>query len=701
MHTRLLLCTRLLPALVLVIGTSVLAQGPPVTGPLLTLEGNPVNLTPPPLRMAGEVFVPLQGFADAVGAAAEFDRGRDLLRLTRNQVRVSLWLGQRSLAVGSEPPRTIPLAPVLVGDTPYLPLSPVVAAWGGQLTWDPATETAALTFPTPGRRITGMLLQIYEGEPPVFLVQREPGRPGSAYVAAAGIAYLRAKQGENPQPVGRQDLRLGDQVELFLDNRSRITEIRAFYQEKAGQLQALAEDRLVLADGTVLHLASGVQARTPQGQDLDLAALTPGANLTVRYNPAFGQVWEIIAEPPAQPAQELKIVAVNLVNYTRPLRAGETLNVRILGTGGATVRFQIGEAYRNLPAREDRPGRYVAQFTVPANANVTNQPVTAFLEKGGRQAEPLTSLQTVTFDTTPPGIARQTPAPDSQITNREPVLGATFDDAGSGVDLASAAFSLDGDPVEAPVVTTRGKAAVQAPLLEPGLHRVEFSVKDLAGNERSARWSFRILAEAEPALLGVTHNGLRRLTEQDTLEVLARSTSALTNPVADLGTWKTGLPLTRVPGAANFVYRLTYPIQPGDRLDAGTVTVRARDRAGRNVQMAATYPLSIITGLPTELRILQPAEGSVTPRELVLSGTAPPESLLRVTINYTTRFLIEISGEVTRFTVQAGEDGTWQIDPVDVRLPLFGMADKYQVVVELLDAGGATVATQTLNLKGK
>jgi len=394
-------------------------------------------------------------------------------------------------------------------------------------------------------------------------------------------------------------------------------------------------------------------------------------------------------------------VAVNLVNYTRPLRGGETLNVRILGTGGAVVRFQIGEAYRNLPTTENRPGLYAGRFTVPADANLSNQTVTAFLEKGGRQAEPLACAQTVTFDNTPPGIARQTPTPDSRIANRQPVLGANFTDSGSGVDLTSPTFSLDGDPVEAPVVVTRGKAAVQAPLLPAGTHQVEFSVKDLAGNERSARWLFRIATEAEQVLQAVTHNGLRPLTEQDTLEVLARSTAALTNPVADLGAWKTGLPLTRVPGLADFVYRLTYPIQPGDRLEAAVVTVRARDRAGRNVQMAATYPLSIITGLPTELRILQPTEGSVTPRELVLSGTAPPESLLRVTVNYTTKFLLDISGEVTRFTVQAGEDGTWRSDPVDVRLPLFGMADKYQVIVELLDAGGATVATQTLNLKGK
>lgn len=689
--------------MVLGLAPAVLAETP-LGGPHLTLDGAPLDLAPAPLRMAGEVFAPLNALGAAVGAQVEYTPGQTLIRLTRGATRVTLWLGQKLIMVADQAPQTIAAAPFLVGDAPYLPLSPVMQAWGIQYSWDPATETAALTTGQAAelRQVSGELVQIYAGPPPAFLVQGSVEQGTQVFVAAPNLVYARGKVGAGAQAGTLADLRLGDQVDLGLDAQGHVARLLASYAEKTGRLQGVAENRLILTDGTLLPLAAGARVVTPEGAEVDLTAVPQNAALTVRYNPVTNRAWEIVTAAPTAQTTAVRILSVGLVDYVRPLHGGEALKVEILGTAGGTATFQVGEAFLNLPAPEGDAGHYLGQFIVPTTANAKDVSVKAFLQKGGVAADPLVAEQPVTLDNTPPAVGHLLPAAGSTTKNQRPVIGADFTDEGSGPDPASVVISLDGAVLAEPTVTPR-KAAVVAPPLTPGQHQVEFTIKDQAAITRTVRWSFNYTPDAGQVLLSVAHNGLRPLNEEDTLVVEALAKSELANPVVDLGTWKTGLAMTRVPEAEGFLYRLTYDVVPGDRVDGATVMVRGTG-AGAPVQLAAAYPLTLAASeapLPQELTVLQPAEGALVANNLVVSGLGPAHSVVRLTVTYSANVLFGISGQVSQQSILIAEDGTWASAALNLRLPLIGMADKYKIVAELLDAEANVVQTKTINVKGK
>lgn len=701
----------LLGAVLAVAGVlALLSAGGAAGAPQLTVDGKVVALSAPLLRVGNETYAPLQPFAEAVGAQWAYYPETGLIRLTRNELSVRLWVGQKLLVVNNDIPEATTVAPILDKEVPQVPLSVVAKGWGAGYSWDNAKQIAALTLPTGplppptgGSVVTGMLLQVYPGPPPVFLVQRTAGGTAQAYVAAAQIVYLRSLEGEPSQTVTRDALRGGDQVRLTLNAQSQVLQLLATYRERSGQLKALGENRLILADGTTLNLGAGVQVHTPEGEELDLASLPAGAPLTIRYNQAFNQVWEIIAARPTQPQEQtVQLLSVAPVNYTRPLRAGEKLQVLIQGTAGATVKFSIGEKYQNLPTTEKPAGRYTGQFVVPTDANLTNAVLSATLTKGGKTAEPLAAEQKITLDTVPPTVTGPVPAANSTIANTKPALAVRLADPGSGIDVESVRFLLDGKALTGDQAIAGGRAAIQAPVVKAGVHQAELAVKDKAGNEQVFRWNFTVTPVAGSPLVAVTHSGLAPLGEGETLTVEALATARLTNPVADLGTWKTGLPLAEVSSqGGSFLYRMTYKVRAGDKMEGGPVTVRAKDAANRDVQLAATVFLIIRTGLPQGLTIVQPTEGATAPRNLTVAGLAPPGATVRVTVKYVTKVVIEFAGQVSQVTATADEEGKWQTEPVDLRLPLFGTADKYQVVAELLGQDGTALQTETINLKGK
>ncbi len=677
----------------------------------LTVDGQPVTLGAPLTRVGdgGEVFAPLQALAEALGAEWLFDPDPGFIRLVRGEVTVQMWVGQALVQVDHEVPEATAVAPTLANGVPQVPLAVLAHAWGAQYTWDAAQQTAALVFtgtPPPATTTdgtTGMLLQAYPGPPPAFLVQAGAGIAAQAYVAAAGITYTRAEEGQPTKPATLNDLHPGDQVHLTLNAQDRVTRLAATYRERTGKLHAVGQNRLILADGTTLDLGAGVQVHTAAGEDVDLASLTPGADLTVRYNPTFNQVWDITASHPVGPQQAaVQLLSVAPANYSRPLRAGETLQVLIQGTAGATVTFSLGDEYPHMATGEEPAGRYAGEFVVPANADLTSADLTASLTKGAQQAEPLTAEQRITFDTIPPAITRPVPAPNSQLSNATPALAVLFSDQGSGPDLTSVRFALDGQTLTEGLVVLRTRAAVQAPALTAGLHQADFTVKDKAGNEKTRRWNFTVTLAPDMPLIGVSQDGLQALTEGDTLTVQAYAVAPLTNPVADLGTFKTDLPMVEVSDQAGLItYRATYQVVPGDRAVPAPVTVRAKDDADQDLQLAATTPFAIRMGLPKSLKVNQPTEGDVAPRDLTIAGLAPPASEVRITLTYNTRILVELSGQVAQVTCTANEDGQWQTEAIDLKLPLLGVADKYQVVAELLDADGTVVETQTINIKGE
>lgn len=96
-------------------------------------------------------------------------------------------------------------------------------------------------------------------------------------------------------------------------------------------------------------------------------------------------------------------------------------------------------------------------------------------------------------DTTPPTVSVPTPPMDSTVTG-DAIIFAKFADEGSGIDVTSARFLLDGkDVARQAKVTTEGIMLTPKKPLAKGIHWAETIVSDKAGNQSNRlKWRFGV-----------------------------------------------------------------------------------------------------------------------------------------------------------------------------------------------------------------
>ncbi len=111
-----------------------------------------------------------------------------------------------------------------------------------------------------------------------------------------------------------------------------------------------------------------------------------------------------------------------------------------------------------------------------------------------------------TDDVEPPVLSKLTPAVGVPVASGTPVISVHAEDAGydpvkhpedTQIDPDSIRMSVDGQPVKHTLIAAEGLIQYQpeAPLSD-GLHRVNVSVKDAAGNLAERTWSFTVAAGA-------------------------------------------------------------------------------------------------------------------------------------------------------------------------------------------------------------
>ena len=97
-------------------------------------------------------------------------------------------------------------------------------------------------------------------------------------------------------------------------------------------------------------------------------------------------------------------------------------------------------------------------------------------------------------DTTPPALVLPRPAPDSTVEG-PPLLSAGFREDGSGIDAASIRILLDGEDVTSRAEITGDGFRYAAGTLADGVHQVDVSLADRAGNAGNRlRWRFGVNA---------------------------------------------------------------------------------------------------------------------------------------------------------------------------------------------------------------
>jgi len=108
----------------------------------VTVNGQPATFNPPPIQRAGRVFVPLRGVFEKLGASVVYEGG--VINATGNGQRISLKIGSTQATVNGQP-RTIDVAPFIIGASTYVPLRFVSEALGAGVNYDASNQIVVLT----------------------------------------------------------------------------------------------------------------------------------------------------------------------------------------------------------------------------------------------------------------------------------------------------------------------------------------------------------------------------------------------------------------------------------------------------------------------------------------------------------------------------------------------------------------------------
>lgn len=127
-----------------------------------------------------------------------------------------------------------------------------------------------------------------------------------------------------------------------------------------------------------------------------------------------------------------------------------------------------------------------------------HQVVFTVYDKAGNLAQ---ATWQFTVDTLPPVISAQTPVNGSYPVTTTPIISASFQDAGIGMDASRTLLTLDGVDITAAATATVGSISYTATTLAAGTHQVVLTVLDLAGNMAQSSWNFTI--DNTPPVVGV------------------------------------------------------------------------------------------------------------------------------------------------------------------------------------------------------
>jgi hypothetical protein len=130
-------------ALLVSLAVSGIPSASVAQGVTVTINGQPLYLSPGPIERTGRVFVPLRGIFERLGATVVYSAGT--INATKGPITVSLHIGSTQAVVGGQP-QTLDVAPFIVGATTYVPLRFIAQSLGAQVGYDANTQTVAINL---------------------------------------------------------------------------------------------------------------------------------------------------------------------------------------------------------------------------------------------------------------------------------------------------------------------------------------------------------------------------------------------------------------------------------------------------------------------------------------------------------------------------------------------------------------------------
>jgi hypothetical protein len=468
-------------------------------------------------------------------------------------------------------------------------------------------------------------------------------------------------------------------------------------QMRIGDRNAIVNGRTMFLDSPAMIIQGSTMVplrfmSEALGADVDWIAQTN----TVRINTL--DVSQPPNFPPYNPPPVTGVARINSFTVDAPyatLRAGDMVRMELRGTPAADVHFSIPGVTPTKRMREESPGFYVAEWTVPTEAEGRRESaiVAKLIYRGDEQ-----TMRAVDDpgdvapprDSTPPTITAMVPANGARIGQARPTIRVRVGDAnGSGLNLDSWRLTLDGDDVTDQAGYSNGMITYQPTnRLTRGLHTVQLTIEDKSGNRASSSWQFEITRDTEIDRRNATfsHDAASIVRAGDVVtftlraEPEARVTYSIGNLVVDRAMTESS------PG----VYTARYTVRRGDDFRNMPIVARVRLDDGTSYTVEAErFIESPGTRLPSTPTIIAPT-GSRVGETIVLRARSANAERYEVRIDYVTTVLggLRLNGTVHQRTYEADSRGELRTDPIDLDVSIGGSNTEYTITVTAVSSDG-------------
>jgi hypothetical protein len=467
----------------------------------IVINGNPLPIDPSPRFEKSFLFVPVRRTLLALGLP--FDRSGNRVTTQVGSKTVTLVVGSRLAQVDGN---QVSLdAPSLeIDGTLYASLRFFTDVLGAQTSFDRRTNTVNIVAQLIGRNEAGLIATgsgftrlgtvaavDVLSDPPTLTLGYDAG-PKTTPIAPNAIVEIQDVNANVTRPGELGDIRPGDFARIEMRKDGRVERVVDAYGSHNGRIVAVAGNQFVLNDGQVIESGRTTEVAL-NGNAAGFGDLRPGDVVTVRYNVESNEVREVLASRTVATTAATAAAGIEVVDdATHPLRAGDTVTVRLHGNPGGAATFDIGSYVTNFAMHESVPGQYVGSYTIPPGANFALAPVIGHLATRSGAAE-AQAVQTVSASSIPPGISDFAPGNGVTVNNDRPAIYATFVSDAVAVNPSSAAIWVNGHDVTSDAVRTpQFIQYVPAYAYPDGLVRVTVRVADGAGNTTTKSWTFAI-----------------------------------------------------------------------------------------------------------------------------------------------------------------------------------------------------------------
>jgi hypothetical protein len=459
----------------------------------------------------GRLVVPVVKIYSALGIAVR--RTGDEIVASAPGKRIVIRVGSARAEIDGQP--VMMEAPALrIDNATYVPLRFVADSLGGQVTFNAHAMRVEVVSSLVGRnpgleqhgdrgssQVVGTVSEVdLNSSPPAITLERGPDVRTIAVTSDAKV-LLQDVVARTSTPGQLADVHVGDAASVIVLGNGHVASVIVRYASRTGTIAAVSPTQFVLNTGFILS-PDKTTVITLDAQPATLADLKVGDSVVVRLNPDTNEKREIIVSrlespPPLPPGSTGPAIASFAIDLPKAaLRAGDAFAATLQGTPGGRATYDIGTYVVGQPLVEGPPGTYTGRYVVPSSVNFGQTPVFGHLTVDGVAAPRVAAATPVAVSNTPPQIVDIAPSSGQAINNDRPSIFATFaSPVDVGINPSSVAIEVNGLDVTAAATRTDQFVTYSpgAPLAD-GTVKVTVRVSDRAGNAQSRSWSFTIHA---------------------------------------------------------------------------------------------------------------------------------------------------------------------------------------------------------------